>query len=436
MLIPILILTLFIIIAILMITRRLPTLLALPILAVGVAIIAGVPLVSNTGGKDTGILGYIIQDGATKLATAYCAVILGAWLGQLMNHVGISKSIVKEAAELGGDKPFIVTIMVTVAIALLFTTIDGLGAVIMIATIAVPIMISVGTPTIAAACMVLFGMATGGILNMSNWVFYTTATGVQQSEVQTFALMLAVLTAITSVIFAIVEFKKAGVKFAWSANNIDTSQQANNENAPLLSLFTPLVPIVLVVGLKCPILPAFIAGIFWCFITVYIFSSKTKLSYLISLLTKAAFEGISDSAPAVLLMIGIGMVLNSFMHPIVANSITPFLELIIPSSPIGYVIFFSLLAPLALYRGPLNMWGLGSGIAAIIISLKILPAAAVFSAFLSTERVQSIGDPTNTHNVWLANYVGTDANKILLKVLPYIWCMAVIGIIISSIMWF
>lgn len=438
MLTSVLILLLFLVIAALMVTRKLPTLLALPILAVVVAAIAGVPLMSVDKNKiDTGILNFVIQAGATKLAAAYCAVILGAWLGQLMNHTGISKTIVKGAAELGGDKPFLITILVTAAVALLFTTIDGLGAVIMVATIALPIMISVGVPGITAACMMLFGMAMGGIINMSNWVFYTTATGVKQSDVQAFALTLAVLTGVVALLFAIIEFRKSGIKFAWAAqSNGGMSTQTEAQKAPIASLFTPIIPIVLVIGFKVPILPAFIAGILWCCITVLIFSKNRNVSNLISLVAKSAFEGVSDSAPAVLLMIGIGMLLNSFMHPIVAESITPFLKVVIPTTAVGYAIFFVILAPLALYRGPLNLWGLGSGIAAVIIGLKILPAPAVFSAFLSAERVQSIGDPTNTHNVWLSNYVGTDVNQILLKVLPYIWGLAAAGIIISSFMWF
>lgn len=431
------ILVLFLAIVGLMITKKIPTILALPILAVGVALIAGVPFV-NVGkdGTDTGLLSNIIQDGATRLSSAYCAVILGAWLGQLMNHTGISKTIVKGAAELGGDRPFIVTILVTIAVALLFTTIDGLGAVIMVASIALPIMISVGVPGITAACMMLFGMATGGIINMSNWVFYTEATGVKQSDVQSFAITMAILTAVTAIVFAIIEFKKSGIKFAWAAPAEENKDaKGSEEKAPVLSLLTPIVPIALVIGLKIPILPAFLCGILWCFLTNLIFVRR-KVSELISIIVKSALEGVSDSAPAVILMIGIGMVLNSFMHPTVTAAIAPFLKVVIPAGVIGYALFFIILAPLALYRGPLNLWGLGSGIAAVIIGLKILPAPAVFSAFLSAERVQSIGDPTNTHNVWLSNYVGTDVNKILLKVLPYIWGLAAVGIIISCFMWF
>lgn len=431
------ILLLFLVIALLMVTRKLPTILALPILAVGVAAIAGVPLIAvGKDGNDTGLLNFVVQGGATKLGVAYCAVILGAWLGQFMNQTGISKTIIKGAAELGGDRPFLVTILVTIAVSLLFTTIDGIGAVIMIATIAMPIMISVGVPALIGACMFIFAMAIGGIINMSNWAFYTTATGVQQSQVQAFAVTMAVLTAVVALIFAIVEFKRSGTKFAWAVQTNPGIPKGEFVKAPMLSLLTPLIPIVFVIGLKWPILPAFLMGLLWCFVTVWLFSPQKDLGKLLSLLTKSAFEGMTDSAPAVLLMIGIGMVLNSFMHPQVSQSISPFLKVIIPGNPVAYVLFFAILAPLALYRGPLNMWGLGSGVAAVIIGLKVLPAPAVFSAFLATERVQSIGDPTNTHNVWFANYVGTDVNKILLKVLPYIWSLAVVGLIIAAFMWF
>lgn len=132
MLTSILILLFFLVIALLMATRKIPTLVALPILAIGIALIAGVPLVLVKDKQQLGILAHIIDGGSTRLAAAYSSVIVAAWLGQLMNHTGVSKTIVKSAAELGGDRPFLVTVLVTAAVAFLFTTMAGLGAVIMI----------------------------------------------------------------------------------------------------------------------------------------------------------------------------------------------------------------------------------------------------------------------------------------------------------------
>lgn len=424
----ILILVLFLVIAGLMVTRKLPTLIALPILAIGIAIIAGVPLkmVDPKTKLDTGLLSYIIDGGAIRLAAAYVAVMFGAWLGQIMNQTGISKSIVKTAAELGGDRPFIITILVTAAIALLFTTVSGLGAVIMIGSIAVPILLSVGVAPIIAISTFLFGMAIGLELNMGNWAFYITATGVTLDQVRNFALILMVLTAITALIFIIIEFKRQGLRFAWAQTNEEAEQKVN-----FLALLTPIVPIIFVLVLKWPIISSFIVGIIYSIIT-----TQKSIKNALNTITKTAYDGIADSAPAVLLMIGIGMVLNAVMHPMVAKSLEPILKNIIPTSPVAYIIFFSLLAPLALYRGPLNLWGLGSGIAGLIIGLKLLPPTAVMGALLSTERIQAIGDPTNTQNVWLSNYAGVDVNKLLLKLLPYIWLLAIAGVITASIILF
>jgi len=425
----VLILVLFLAIAGLMITRKLPTLIALPILAIGIAVIAGVPLkmVDPKTNVDTGLLAYVIDGGAIKLAAAYAAVMFGAWLGQIMNQTGISKAIVKIAAELGGDRPFIITILVAAAIALLFTTVGGLGAVIMIGSITIPILMSVGVAPMTAIAVFLFGMAIGLELNMGNWAFYITATGVTLEQVRNFALILMVLTAITTLIFVIIEFKRQGLRFAWAEKNIQEVEQKVN----FLALLTPIVPILFVLVFKWSIISSFIVGIVYSIIT-----TQKSIKNALSITTKTAYDGIADAAPAILLMIGIGMVLNAVMHPMVAKSLEPVLKNIIPTSRISYIIFFSLLAPLALYRGPLNLWGLGSGIAGLIIGLKLLPPTAVMGALLSAERIQAIGDPTNTHNVWLSNYVGVDVNKLLLKLLPYIWLLAIAGVITASIMFF
>ncbi|MDI3310863.1 MAG: C4-dicarboxylate ABC transporter [Thermoanaerobacterium sp.] len=424
----ILILLLFLIIAGLMVSRKLPTLIALPILAIGIALIAGVPLslIDPKTKVDTGLLAYIIDGGAIKLASAYVAVMFGAWLGQLMNQTGISKSIVKTAAELGGDRPLIMTLLITAAVALLFTTISGLGAVIMVGSIAVPILLSVGVAPIIAISMFLFGMAIGLELNMANWSFYITATGVTLNNIKNFAVILMIYTAIIAVVFAIIEFKRAGIKFAWAQNTVDTEKKVN-----FFALLTPIIPIVFVLVFKWPIITSFIVGIIYCIIT-----TQRSFKSALNTITKTAYDGIADSAPAVLLMIGIGMLLNSVMHPYVSQALSSVLKNIIPTSPVPYILFFGILAPLALYRGPLNLWGLGSGIAGLIISLKILPPITVMGALLSTERIQAIGDPTNTQNVWLSNYAGVDVNKLLIKLLPYIWILAIAGIITASIMFF
>ena len=81
-------------------------------------------------------------------------------------------------------------------------------------------------------------------------------------------------------------------------------------------------------------------------------------------------------------MIGIGILYLAVTHSMVKEVLNPFLLAVIPSNRIAYIIFFSLLAPLSLYRGPMNLFGLGSGIAALVIGLGTLSPLAVMGAFL------------------------------------------------------
>jgi H+/gluconate symporter-like permease len=417
------IIILYFIIAILMFMRKIPTVLALPILAIGIAAIGGVPLVD---GKDTGLLTGVIENGVVKLAPAYISVIFGAWLGQIMNQTGISKTMVKTAAELGGDRPLIVIGFLSTAVALLFTTLSGLGATIMIASIVLPIFLSLGIPPLTAVCIYLFSEAIGLAVNLSNWQLYTKVSGVPLDTVQTFALSLAGATAVMLIMFVIIEFKRQGIRLAW-ARPVESAIENQTHKVPKIALLTPLVPLVMVLAFDWPVISSFLVGILFCIVT-----TQRQMKSAIQMLTKTVYDGISDSGPAVMLMIGIGMILEAVNDPHVTAHISPLVKHIVPTTRIEFILFFTLLAPLALYRGPLNIWGLGSGLAGLFVGLNIIPPAAVMAGLLSVERVQVIGDPTNTHNVWLSNYVGVDVNQVLRRVIPYIWVLALFGSCLAS----
>jgi H+/gluconate symporter-like permease len=416
----------FLVIAVLMITRKLPSLIALPLLAIGIALIAGVPLkgVDETG-KDIGLISNIIEAGSIRLASAFTAVMFGAWLGVVMEQTGIAQRIIKIAAELGGDRPFWIALTILVALTILFTSMGGLGAVIMLGSIVLPILISVGIAPLAAACIFLFGMAGGLALNVSNWAFFQATTGVPLETIRNFALIIMALTFITAVIFLSMELRRGKAKAFWAVKTV----QVPEKEVGLVALITPLLPLLLITIFKWPIIPALLVGILYGLAV-----TQRSWSSFINLLTKSAFEGIGQGAPAIILMVGIGMVLNAVFHPQVAQTIGPLLERVVPKGPASYFLFFTLLAPLALYRGPLNLFGLGSGVAGLMIGLGLLPATAVMSALLAVERMQAIADPTNTHNVWLAGYADVDVNQITAKLLPYVWLLVAAGVLVATIM--
>ncbi len=418
----------FLVIAAFMMAKKLPTLLALPFLAVVICVIVGV----NGEGAQIGWLSTVLEAGTVRMGSAIMAVIFGAWLGQLMNKTGVTENIIKKSAELGGDRPLIVTLIMVTAVALLFTTLNGLGSVIMVGTIVLPILISVGVPAVSAASIFLMAFAVGLSFNIANWTSFSSIFGLEIDKIKGFEVYMLAVTLIATIILIFVEFKKNGVKFAFSApvsDQIQTKQLRGTAGG--LAMITPLVPIILVAFLKVPVVPSFLAGIFW----ILLFTSKS-FSKAMNLLVKTCYDGITDAAPAIILMVGIGILYLAVTHAMVKEVLNPFLLAVIPTSKVGYIIFFSILAPLSLYRGPMNLFGLGSGIAALVIGLGTLNPQAVMGAFLSAERIQGCGDPTNTQNVWTANFAEVDVNTITKKLLPYLWTISVIGVIISAFIYF
>ena len=427
-----LIIVAFVIIAALLMTKKIPTLLALPLMAVVICVIAGVPAVgTNADGVAIGWLQTVLEAGTVRMGAAIMAVIFGAWLGELMNKTGVTETIIKKSAELGGDRPLIVTLIMSAAVAVLFTTLNGLGSIIMVGSIVLPILISVGVPAMSAACIFLMAFTCGLTFNIANWKSFSGIFSLEIPQIQSFAIYMLVATVIATLILIVVEFKKNGVKFAFSApvEEAESKQVAGVRGT--LAMLTPIIPIILVAVFKFPVCPAFIAGIIW----ILIFTSK-NFSKAMNLLVKTCYDGITNSGPAVILMIGIGILYLAVTHSMVKEVLNPFLLAVVPQGKLGYIIFFSLLAPLALYRGPMNLFGLGSGIAALVIGLNTLSPLAVMAAFLAAERIQGCGDPTNTQNVWTANFCEVDVNGITKKLLPYLWAIAVVGVVIGAVLYF
>jgi len=185
---------------------------------------------------------------------------------------------------------------------------------------------------------------------------------------------------------------------------------------------------------------AFICGLIYGFISTY---KEGSLNILI----RSILEGGGVVMPAVALMLGIGMLLNAVMGPAqLANTnyaqgwpvlilLKPVMTSLVPTSGIVFLVVFTFFAPLALYRGPLNVWGMGYGIAAIFLASGMAPGA-IMGLLMSVGQIQGVSDPTNTQNVWLANEVRIDVQKILWNTIPFTWLIAALGLAFAAILFY
>ncbi|MEC0093202.1 citrate transporter [Paenibacillus macquariensis] len=421
------ILVIFLVFIGLMMTRKLPTILALPAMAILFAVIAGVPWMSNDP-EATTIAKTILSAGSMRLSGAIAGLVFGAWFGQILNKVGITKSIIRKAAELAGDKPMIIAILFFVTASIIFSAAGGLGMVILVGTIVIPIMLTAGISQFVASIVVLSAVGVGALFNVSTWAVYVDVLGLSVQTIADYTLVAALPLIIVSLAMIVFYIRKDGKgRKAWAMPTA-TGTGGDGRKVPTIALISPLVPVILVFAFKLDIVPAVIIG---AIVTIILTLPKRP----IHVLSSALVEGIQDIAGALALMIGIGILLNSVMAPQVASLISPLIESVLPSSPWTYVIFFTLLSPLAIYRGPLNVWGLGSGIAALFVTAGMTPIAAML-ALRVVSNVQAVSDPTNSHNVWVADFTKSDINEILKKTLPWMVVAVLISMVIGSFMIF
>ena len=371
------ILGLFVLMVVLMMTRKLPTILALPIMAVGIALIAGIPFM----GGEFSIAKDVLEAGAMRMSTAIAGLFFGGFFGKVLSRVGITNTIIRKAAEMAGDKPLPIAYAFLIVTSVIFAASNGLGMFILVGTIIVPIMISAGLSPLVAGTILLLGNGVGVTFSVGTLGVYIDTLGLPLETVTQYSFLCAAPLIVVAVIMVYVMVKSGGKKRkAWAMPASDMGGDKNVRSIVVSSSFV---------------------------------------------------EGIQETAGACGLMIGIGMVLKAVMAPEVAAVLEPVIKAIIPSSAIMFVLVFGLLSPLAIYRGPLNVWGLGSGIVALLASCGMNPVAAMVALRLDSN-VQAVCDPTNSHNVWISDFTKTDVNDYLKKTILWIAVSTLAGLIVAS----
>ena len=448
----------FVLFAALMVARVLPTLLALPLMAGWIAFIAGVPFF--------GWLSEIVVKGSFRLSAPIVLVVFGSMFARVIQKTGISDTIIKKAAELSGDQPVVIASLMTAATAFIFLGMSGLGAIIMIGSIAIPIMTGAGIAAIDAVILILLGMLTGSALNFAGaatgigifgaeavlrylvpgavvsviitcaYIFINIPRG-NRGAAPAFALVKSFILAILSVPGSLVSV--TGKLFSSRKSSLMKKKEA----LPGAALITPILPLAVIgiinftVGLgnaadgKVDPVSASVLGFV---IASFYAAVLVRPSQVINLFTGAIVDGIRDVAGVIFLFMGIGMLVTATTQKAAIDILNPLFVAVMPNSFYGVLLLFTILAPAALYRGPFNMYGMGTGIAAILTSLHFLPASALYGMFSGVGYLQAIADPTNSQNTWLAGFAGVDATNVMKRILPYAWGACVLMMMFVAVL--
>lgn len=334
----------------LMLTRRLPTAFALALMGVAIALVVGAPITGDEGS----VLVTVLQEGPVLLAATMIAILLGSWLGALLGDTGIASTLIRKTVEFAGDKPYVVAFGVFI-VAILCGAVTGSAPAAMLAGIVgIPTMIAVGVHARAAAGTVLMGLGAGIPLELTGWQYLSDALRIPVEVVRDFQIRLFPIVVGVGLVYVFVQSRRRGLVHSW-AMKVSGAQEPPGEDlrsrgrrvgdVAWYALPTPLVPLVLALGLEVPIIPALLAGVLYALLTT------TRFSQIPRRALRTLYRCFDVAAPPIVLFLAIGILLAAVRLPGAVEALDPILGAVSPTLPILFVVVFAVLAPLALYRG-------------------------------------------------------------------------------------
>jgi hypothetical protein len=394
---------------------------------------------------------YLCRAGSLTLYATILATIFGGMFAVYVRNLKVAERLVYWTAEYSGERPVWITLAVFVVTAGIFTSVGGLGAVIMIGTIILPILRSIGLSPVVAAGAFLIAISMGGTLQPVSRRLWMDTFGLPAAEVDALLATMVVLYGVCGLAW-IVWGARRGLLSSFHIE--EGRQSADQEHSagrgaglgappdpnpvradgaaalhaaaslvPARLMVAPLIPVALVYLGGVEEITAFLASI------AYMFLCVARRPGAVRVLARAMIEGAQTVMPPVLLMIGIGMLFTAVSMPAVQAYLLPILSLVAPESRWSYIAIFALGAPLALYRGPLNVWGMGLAISAMLLATTSLPPAAILGAVLAAGMLQGVCDPTNTANVWVAGFQTISVNQILRFTIVPVWLCAIAAVV-------
>ncbi len=414
-------------------------------LMVGFAIMAtvwmGLALVGNTLSPNPAMEGQGVIDVLTHIYTTGPAeyaksilvnVFFGAFFGRVLVDSGIAATLIRKVVELGGDKPRITMSLLCVVTAVIFMSMTGIGPVISIAVIVLPILMSLGISVPVALFSFMGSIMAGIFANIVNFKQYQTiyagfnpaAESYTYNDYFQIGMIGMVVSLVVVLTVANISMNKKK-RYAMAAN-----VPAEGDDAPMISWLAVLLPVLGVVLLDLPIILGFILAGIWALL----FTGKLRGGYkeICRQFAKLFTDGAVDVAPMVGFLMTLAMFNNSAAYA------SPYFSAIfgdlIPQSPLVLAIVFAILTPLGFFRGPMNLVGSGLAILAVVLAVNpTMSPAFLFPLFAITTIAPQHLDITQSWVAWGLGYTKVTSREYMKKSIPTGW---IIGAILCLITFF
>jgi len=373
----------------------------------------------------------LLGDGPAKIAATIMTFILAGVFARSQIDTGIVENIVKKAAELGGDRPLAVALLLGFASA--YITVGAFAGGCFVAHVtALPILISVGLSPLTAALIQGTGCLQAVLFWAPHWVFFgTVVPGVTMANMTPFLIWVQPFVCLSWVAFVIYQFKKNKLPLRWAATSANLTKVEHK--VPLYALLCPAIPLVLILGFNMPVNMTFLISTVASVIITHPGSGRKMADYP-NFFTKVFVSGVTDMNYLIGILLAEGVIMKTGDIPAVKIVLGQALGSILPSSAIGFIIFFGLfMAVGGLFRGPAQPWSMGSAVIASIVATGKYPML-VMGALIGVYNVFTIvADVTTGYTIYICSLAKISIITFLKKTYLHALAYGLIGIVIITI---
>ncbi len=369
----------------------------------------------------------IFAEPATNYGPTIIYIVFGSWFGRVLVDSGIAPAISETTNKVGRKKPLLAAVLVLIVTAFIFVSAYGVGSVIAVGVILLPIMLSVGVPRDIA--LVAFSMAIGApmyinvVLYNQIKVFFPKAA--YNASYLRFGIIAMAVQLIAVILFLFIVRKKIDPsKAELNLNTIGAGMGDEKEvkSVPKIAFVIPIVPVLMNMLFHWDAVPALtLATLLGALLT----GNMKNYKHFVNFMNETVKHAIADIAGLVMFLMSLAMFTGA--ASLNAASFKPIFEAILPNSHLILALALGILAPLALFRGPLHVWGAGAATAAVLSGTGLFSDVFLLPLLYVPTLMAVSVDITQSWNVWGLDYMKVQSKDFLKYGVPVMWIVSIIN---------
>ena len=363
----------------------------------------------------------VIAEPALNYGPTIIYIVFGSWFGRVLVDSGIAGSISAQTERVGRKAPIFATILVVLVTALIFSSAYGVGSVIAIGVILIPILLSIGVPKKVA--IPAFTMAIGAPMYI-NVVLFNQIKAFFPSVSFSGKYLIFGLAAMGVQLLGVIIFILLNSKSIKNGEieTIDDSKQATFQKTHPITFIIPVLPVALNMFFHWDAIPALLLA---TIIALLLTGQMKSYKGLVAFINKTVSQAINDISGLIIFLMALVMFAGAATMNV--PHFKSMIEVILPSSPLVLAIAIGILAPLALFRGPLHVWGAGAATAAVLAATGTFQPIFLLP-LLYTASIMAVSiDLTQSWNTWALTYSKLETKEYLKMGIPVMWAVSFVN---------